>query len=86
MPVAPSEMTATFTISPSDADHMTRHVKAAVDEARASGLAMEAGPEATTLAGGRAEVLDTLTKVIDIAIGAGATGIEVKIEAATESI
>ncbi|MDQ3767435.1 MAG: thiamine-binding protein [Actinomycetota bacterium] len=85
MPVAPAEVTATFTIAPSAADHMARHVKAAVDEARASGLAMEAGPESTTLAGGRTEVLDTLTRVIDIAIDAGATAIEVKIEAATES-
>lgn len=85
MPVAPAEVTATFTIAPSAADHMARHVKLAVDEARASGLATEAGPDTTALSGGRAEVLATLTKVIDIAIGAGATTIEVKLEAATES-
>ena len=85
MPVAPSEVTATFTVSPSSGGHTPRHVKAAVDEARASGLASEAGPDTTALAGGRAEVLATLNKVIDIAIGAGATSIEVKIEAATES-
>ncbi|MDQ3752128.1 MAG: hypothetical protein M3333_04475 [Actinomycetota bacterium] len=85
MPVAPAEVTATFTIASSDADRMAHHVKAAVDEARASGLAMEAGPDATTLAGGRAEVLDTLFKVMDIALGGGATGIEVTLEAATES-
>ncbi len=85
MPVAPAEVTATFTIGPAAADDMARHVKAAVDAARASGLAMEAGPDATTLAGGRAEVLATLMKVLDIAIGTGATTIEVKIEVATES-
>jgi len=85
VPVAPAEVTATFTIEPPAPDHMARHVKAAVDEARASGLAMEAGPEATTLAGGRAEVLATLTKVLDIAIETGATAIEVKVEVATES-
>ncbi|MDQ3784242.1 MAG: hypothetical protein M3360_05095 [Actinomycetota bacterium] len=85
MPVPPAEVTATFTIEPSAADRMARHVKAAVDEARASGLAMEAGPESTALAGGRAEVLATLVKVIDIAVEEGATTIEVKLEAATES-
>ena len=85
MPVGPSEVTATFTIEPAAADDMARHIRAAVDEARASGLAMEAGPDATTLAGGRAEVLATLMKVLDIAIGTGATTIEVKIEVATES-
>ena len=85
MPVAPSEVTATFTVSPSSGGHTARHVKAAVDEARASGLASEAGPDTTALAGSRAEVLATLNKVIDIAIGAGATSIDVKIEATTES-
>ncbi len=85
MPVAPAEVTATFTVSPPSHDHQPRHVKAAVDEAHASGLAMEAGPDSTTLAGGRAEVIATLSKVIDIAIRAGATTIEVNIEVATES-
>jgi uncharacterized protein YqgV (UPF0045/DUF77 family) len=85
MPVAPAQVTATFTIAPSESGHRARHAKAAIDEAHASGLAMEAGPDATTLAGGRTEVLDTLFKVMDIAIGAGATGIEVTIEAAAES-
>ena len=85
MPVAPAEVTATFMIAPTDTGRMPRHVKAAIDEARASGLAMEAGPEATVLAGDRAEVLDTLFKVVDIALGEGATGIEVTLEAATES-
>lgn len=84
MPVAPSEVTATFSVAPSGG-HTARHVKAAVDEARASGLATEAGPDTTALSGERAEVLATLNKVIDAAIEAGATTVDVKIEAATQS-
>jgi uncharacterized protein YqgV (UPF0045/DUF77 family) len=81
MPVPPAEVTAEFTILPFTEGHMEPHVKAGVDAAHASGLAVEVGPLGTGLSGARAEVLDALVKVMDAAIGAGARTIQIKVEA-----
>jgi uncharacterized protein YqgV (UPF0045/DUF77 family) len=82
MPVAPAEVTAEFTIHPFTEGRMEPHVRAGVDAAQASGLAVEVGPFGTGLSGGRAEVLDALMKVMDAAIEAGARSIQIKVGAA----
>ncbi len=81
MPVAPAEVTAEFTIRPTAEEEMEAHVKAGVDAARASGLAVEVGPQRTGLSGSKADVLDALARVMDAAIEAGARSIEIKVEA-----
>ena len=83
MPAPPAEVVAEFTIGSHRDD--SRAVKAALRAARASGLAVEAGPQETALAGGRREVVAALGRVIESALEAGAERIEVKIELPTQS-
>lgn len=85
MPVPPAEIVAELTIHPFVEGRMEPHVEAGVEAARASGLALEAGPFTTGLAGARAEVLEALGRVVSAAIDAGATTIEIKLEAPSES-
>jgi hypothetical protein len=80
VPVPPAELSAQFTIAgPSEA----------VDAARAvaypSGIAHEAGPGETLLAGSRVHVLGTLGDVVTAALDAGAYRIDVRLEAPTET-
>ncbi len=56
-------------------------VEAAKAAASESGLAHEAGPETTVLAGGREEVLRATMRVIEAALDAGAHAVNVKVEA-----
>ena len=78
MPVPPAELTAHFTIE-------------GPDEARAAAagsggrLAREAGPGELMLAGARDEVLAALGDATVAALDAGAHGLDVKLEAPTES-
>ena len=58
-----------------------RPVEAAKTAAGETGLAHEAGPETMVLAGGRREVLDAVTRVVEAALNAGAGGVELKVEA-----
>lgn len=60
-------------------------VEAAKSAAGETGLAREAGPETTMLAGGREEVLEATTKVIEAALDAGAKAVEVKVEAEADT-
>ena len=60
-------------------------VEAAKRVASDSGLAREAGPETTVLAGGREEVLDAVRRVVEAALDAGAHAVEVKVEAEGEA-
>jgi uncharacterized protein YqgV (UPF0045/DUF77 family) len=60
-------------------------VEAAKAAASESGLAHEAGPEITVLAGGRKEVLQATMQVIEAALDAGARAVNVKVEAEGES-
>ena len=78
MPAAPAELTATFTLEgpPRDA------VLAAVQD---SGLAREAGPGELLLAGPREAVLTALGDALEAALRAGAQGLDVKLQAPTES-
>ena len=65
-----------------EADKSPREqVEAAKAAASDSGLAREAGPETTVLAGGRKEVLHATMQVIEAALDAGAHAVNVKVEA-----
>jgi hypothetical protein len=80
MPVPPAELSAHFTITGPDAAQA-----AALGVAGPSGIAHEAGPGETLLAGSRAQVLATLGDVVMAALDAKAHRIEVRLEAPTES-
>jgi uncharacterized protein YqgV (UPF0045/DUF77 family) len=82
-----SELTAELSVVPSsEAESPPREqVEAAKRAAAASGLAREAGPEVTALAGGRGDVLQASLKVIEAALDAGAHAIEVRVEAEGEA-
>ena len=56
-------------------------VEAAKQAASDSGLAHEAGPETTVLAGERSEVLEAMRNVIEASLDAGANEVQVKVEA-----
>ena len=60
-------------------------IEAAKRAASDSGLAHEAGPETTVLAGGRREVLEASLKVVEAALDAGAQAVKVKVEAEGEA-
>ncbi|HEX3202676.1 MAG TPA: hypothetical protein VHW42_12195 [Actinomycetes bacterium] len=76
MPVPPAELTAELTIAP----EQDRAVRAGREAAVRTGLALDAGPTTTALSGARREVLDALCQVLDAALSAGATTVEVKLE------
>ena len=59
----------------------SEQVEAAKAAAGDSGLAREAGPEIMVLAGGRQEVLDAVTRVIEASLDAGARAVRVRVEA-----
>ena len=82
-----AELTAELTVVPtSEAESPPREqVEAATRVAGESGLAREAGPEITALAGGRREVLEASLKVIEAALDAGAHAVEVRVEAEGEA-
>jgi hypothetical protein len=80
MPVPPAELTALFTVDGPEAAHA-----AAREAVEPSGLARDAGPGETMLAGPRAEVLVALGESVVAALDAGARGIGVRLEAPTES-
>ncbi len=56
-------------------------VEAAKQAASDSGLAHEAGPETTVLAGERSEVLEAMSRVIEASLDAGAQAVQVEVEA-----
>jgi hypothetical protein len=78
VPVPPAELTAELTIGPAHADD--RAVSAGRQAAEETGLALDTGPNTTALSGARREVLDALHRVLDAALSAGATSVEVKLE------
>ena len=81
MPVPPAELTAELTIAPGD----DRAVAAGREAAAQTGLALDTGPTTTALSGARREVLDALSRVLDAALSAGATTVEVKLEASADA-
>jgi uncharacterized protein YqgV (UPF0045/DUF77 family) len=82
-----AELTAELTVVPSsEAESPPREqVEAAKRAASDSGLAREAGPEVTVLAGGRREVLDATMRVVEAALDAGVHAVEVRVEAEGEA-
>jgi uncharacterized protein YqgV (UPF0045/DUF77 family) len=81
VPVPPAELTAELTIAPDD----DRAVAAGREAAAQTGLALDTGPTTTALSGARREVLDALSRVLDAALSAGATTVEVKLEVPTDA-
>jgi uncharacterized protein YqgV (UPF0045/DUF77 family) len=81
VPVPPAELTAELTIAPGDA----RAVRAGREAAAATGLALDTGPATTALSGARGEVLDALAKVLDAALAAGATTVDVRLEVPSDA-
>ena len=71
--------------SPTGEEAPREQVGAAKQAASESGLAREAGPETTVLAGDRAEVLEALLEAIQASLDAGVRTIEVKVEAEAEA-
>ena len=80
MPVPPAELTAHFTVEGPDGAF-----EAAREAASPSGLALDAGPGELALSGARAVVVETLDDAIAAALDAGATKVDVRIEAPQES-
>jgi uncharacterized protein YqgV (UPF0045/DUF77 family) len=82
-----AELTAELNVVPSpEAERSPREqVEAAKRTATDSGLAHEAGPEKTVLAGGRSEVLDAIRQVIEASLDAGVRAVEVKVEVEGEA-
>ena len=82
-----AELSAELKVLPSLAAERSplEQVEAAKRAASDSGLAREAGPEVTVLAGGRREVLDATMRVMEAALDAGAGAVEVKVEVEGES-
>ena len=81
MPVPPAELTAELTIAPDD----DQAVRAGREAAADTGLALDTGPSTTALSGARREVLDALSRVLDAALAAGATTVDVKLEVPTDA-
>jgi uncharacterized protein YqgV (UPF0045/DUF77 family) len=82
VPVPPAELTAELTIAPAADD---RAVAAGREAAAQTGLALDTGPTTTALSGARGEVLDALSRVLDAALSAGATTVEVRLEVPTDA-
>ena len=76
MPVPPAELSVQLTIDGPDAAREAGRAAAAP-----SGLAREAGPDETLLAGSRAAVLAALGDALAAALEAGAEHIHVRLEA-----
>ncbi|MDP8950551.1 MAG: thiamine-binding protein [Actinomycetota bacterium] len=78
-----AQLSAELTIVPSrEAEGSPQsQIEAAKQAASDSGLAHEAGPETTVLAGGRSEVLEAALKVIEASLDAGAHAVQVRVEA-----
>ena len=76
-----AELTAELKVLPSGGDAPRGEIEAAKTAAGETGLAHEAGPETMVLAGGRREVLEAVTRVLEAALDAGAGGAELRIEA-----
>ena len=82
-----AELSAELKVLPSaEAERSPREqIEAAKRAASDSGLARDAGPETTVLAGSRKEVLEALFEAMRASLDAGARSIEVKVEAEADA-
>jgi uncharacterized protein YqgV (UPF0045/DUF77 family) len=82
-----AELSVELTVVPSsEAESPPQaQIEAAKQAASDSGLAHEAGPETTVLAGGRSEALEAMLGVIEASLDAGARAVQVKVEAEGEA-
>jgi uncharacterized protein YqgV (UPF0045/DUF77 family) len=80
VPVPPAELSAQYTIAGPPAAE-----EAARTAAAASGIAHEAGPGETLLAGSRGAVLAALGEAVVAALDAGAHRIDARLEAPSET-
>jgi uncharacterized protein YqgV (UPF0045/DUF77 family) len=71
---------AEFTVFPFVTEHLLPHVTAALDEAVASGLAVEVGPLGTRVRGDLDDVLALLDRVQRAAFAHGATKVITRVE------
>lgn len=82
-----AELSAELTVVPSwESENAPRdQIEAANQAASDSGLAHEASPGSTVLAGGRQEVLEAMMAVIEASLDAGVHIVQVKVEAEGEA-
>jgi uncharacterized protein YqgV (UPF0045/DUF77 family) len=78
-----AQVSAELTIVPSERAQKPprEQVEATKTAAGETGLAREAGPEALVLAGDRREVLEATMEVVEASLDAGASAVEIKVEA-----
>jgi uncharacterized protein YqgV (UPF0045/DUF77 family) len=72
-------LTVEFTVEPFVEGEPGPHVRAAVDTALRSGLAVDVGPFGTSVSGDDAAVLATVDAILRAAIGAGATRVVLQV-------
>jgi uncharacterized protein YqgV (UPF0045/DUF77 family) len=82
-----AEVTAELKVLASSDSEKTpkEQIEVARQAAGDSGLAREAGPETTALAGERSEVLEAMLEVIEASLDAGAHAVQVKVETEGDS-
>lgn len=76
-----AEVTAELKVQSSGENQAQDPVEAAKSAAAETGLAHEAGPEVMILAGGQEEVLESAMSIVAAALDAGASGVDLKVEA-----
>ena len=82
---APVSAELTVVPSPQGRESPRAQIEAAERAASESGLAHEAGPGSTLLAGGRAEVLEAAFKAVEASLDAGAHIVRMKVEATEDA-
>jgi uncharacterized protein YqgV (UPF0045/DUF77 family) len=72
-------LTAEFTVEPFVVGEPGPHVRAAIEAARRSGLAVDVGPFGTSVSGDDDQVLDAVDAVVRAAVAAGATRVSLQL-------
>jgi uncharacterized protein YqgV (UPF0045/DUF77 family) len=72
-------LTVEFTIEPFVAGRPGPHVRAAIDAAERSGLAVDVGPFGTSVSGDDPAVLDAVDAIVRAAVTAGATRVSLQL-------
>ena len=72
-------LTVEFTVEPFVEGEPGPHVRAAVEAAERSGLAVDVGPFGTGVTGDDDAVLDVVDAVVRAAVGAGATRVSLQV-------